>query len=414
MSKRQCSVRFICKHSILLFVFYTTSIFSSVSAVTLEKQNEVLFWNSQALDLIKSNNIPPPKASRILGLLHLSIFEAANASARQYQPYEMDVHELKDTPLVPLVVHVAGYVLQNQFPDQAASIQQIMDERLVNAGEDMWGGMIANLILKHHPLAFGHMEDPTVVKGYAWIATPPAFNAYLLPEWCALQPLGILSPKQFRKAGPPAIDSDEFAAALEETKSLGAKNSETRTADQTQIALFWADGKGTVTPPGHWNQIASSMIQEKVLSLVETAHVMALLNMAMADAAIVAWDMKYAYQFARPVTVFQNDGWEPLIATPPFPEYVSGHSTFSSAAATVLTHELGATPFTTTSDGLPGVSRSFQNFEQAAAEAGRSRIYGGIHFAFSDSDGQTAGKELASYILSHRLQKTKGELAKNE
>ena len=134
--------------------------------------------------------------------------------------------------------------------------------------------------------------------------------------------------------------------------------------------------------------------------------------MALADAAILAWDAKYAYETWRPITAIQQAGtdgndstsadpaWQSLLITPPFPEYVSGHSTFSGAAAEILTALLGDNvAFTTSSFGLPGVQRSFTNFQQAAEEAGRSRIYGGIHFQFANEDGLNAGRELAQHVL---------------
>ena len=128
--------------------------------------------------------------------------------------------------------------------------------------------------------------------------------------------------------------------------AIGAINSTTRTADQTQIARFWNDPTGTATPPGHWNAIANLVASQKNLSLADTAKMLAELNVAMGDAAIVAWDVKYADNFWRPITAIQAGGgnadltadghWLPLLNTPPFPEYVSGHSTFSGAAAAVL------------------------------------------------------------------------------
>ena len=182
--------------------------------------------------------------------------------------------------------------------------------------------------------------------------------------------------------------------------NLGAVNSTTRTADETQIAKFWNDGAGTYTPPGHWNAIAEQVAQQQGDSLSQDARLFAELNIAEGDAAIVAWDAKYTYNTWRPIQLADGAGtavnsqietianWEPLINTPPFPEYVSGHSTFSGAAAAILTAVFGDNySFTATSIGLPGVTRTYTSFEQAAEEAGMSRIYGGIHFLFSDTAG---------------------------
>jgi membrane-associated phospholipid phosphatase len=149
---------------------------------------------------------------------------------------------------------------------------------------------------------------------------------------------------QFRPSGPPALSSDKYAADFNQVKTLGAKNSTVRTPEQTEIAQFWSDGAGTYTPPGHWNQIAEEVATKRNTSLVDEARLFALLNIALADAGIAAWDAKYAYDFWRPATAirqadFDNNPqttadptWDSLIGTPPFPEYVSGHSTFSGAA----------------------------------------------------------------------------------
>ncbi|MGE3820136.1 MAG: choice-of-anchor D domain-containing protein, partial [Isosphaeraceae bacterium] len=157
---------------------------------------------------------------------------------------------------------------------------------------------------------------------------------------------------------------------------------------------------------------AQHVARSRSLDLFENARLFAMLGLAMADAGIVCWDAKYTHEFWRPISAIREadlDGnaattadpsWSPLLISPAFPEYVSGHSTFSGAAASILAGAFGdATPFTSTSDGLPGVTRSFTSFTQAAEEAGMSRIYGGIHFAFSSHDGLKAGREVAAAVM---------------
>ena len=205
----------------------------------------------------------------------------------------------------------------------------------------------------------------------AWQPTAPAFAPAENPQWATLKPFAMTGDSQFRPAGPPALTSQQYADDVNETLSLGAVNSSTRTADETQIARFWNDNTGTYTPPGHWNSIADAVAQQQGDSLVQDARLFAELNIAMGDAAIVAWDAKYAYNAWRPITLAGGAGtavnsaidtianWTPLLTTPPFPEYVSGHSTFSGAAAAVLTAVFGDNfSFTATSIGLPGVTRS--------------------------------------------------------
>jgi hypothetical protein len=245
-----------------------------------------------------------------------------------------------------------------------------------------------------------------------WQPTGPAFMPAENPQWAALKPFAMTSDSQFRPGPPPALTSQEYATDVNQTLNLGAVNSTTRTADETQIAKFWNDGAGTYTPPGHWNAIAEQVAQQQGDSLAQDARLFAELNIAEGDAAIVAWDAKYTYNTWRPIQLAGGAGtavnsqietianWEPLINTPPFPEYISGHSTFSAAAAAILTAVFGDDySFSATSVGLPGVTRTFTSFEEAAEEAGMSRIYGGIHFLFSDTAALTAGADLGAYVL---------------
>ncbi len=268
---------------------------------------------------------------------------------------------------------------------------------------------------------------PGTVAG-DWQPTAPDFSKATLPQWPDVTPFAITSGNEFRPVAPPALNSAEYAAAVDEVARLGAKDNSQRTADQTAIAKFWADGGGTATPPGHWNQIAADIGLKEGLSLVDQARALALLNLALADAGIASWDAKYAYELWRPIDAIRkadtdgnsatvaNADWTPLLNTPSFPSYTSGHSTFSSAAAAVLTDIYGPNyAFSTTADrGAAGIwpapkditglaTRSFTSFFQAAEEAGISRIYGGIHFSFDNTAGQAAGRSIGETVVDTQL-----------
>jgi hypothetical protein len=190
-----------------------------------------------------------------------------------------------------------------------------------------------------------------------WRPTEPGFLPALSPQWGSVTPFALASGDQFRPQGPPDLTSAEYAAAFEDVKRLGSATSPERTDDQTEMALFWADGPGSYTPPGHWNQIATEIAEIKGLSGRDSALMLAELNVALVDAGIAAWDAKYTYGSWRPITAIRladtdgneatmaDPGWSPLLTTPNHPEYVSGHSTFSGAAATVLTDFFGDIPF---------------------------------------------------------------------
>jgi hypothetical protein len=312
----------------------------------------------------------------------------------------------------------AHEVLINLFPANASDFDALHAEILAaipngsqKAAGIVWGEFVANQILaaRADDGSNAIVPPPGGSGPGVWVPTPPAFLLYLLPQWGFVVPFAMSSSSQFRPPGPPSLDSQQYAADYEEVKELGAAVGSTRTAEQTEIASFWADGAGTETPPGHWNSIAQIIADTRGNTLEENARLFALLNIAMADAAICAWDAKYTSNFWRPVTAIAfaepELNWVSFILTPPFPDYTSGHSTFSAAAATVLplfyrTEDL---PFTTGSDFLPGVYRSFATCFEAAGEAAMSRIYGGIHFRSASEDGLQAGISIGDWTVTHYL-----------
>ena len=283
-----------------------------------------------------------------------------------------------------------------------------------------WGIQVANAMLD---LRVG--DHSTDVTAYAvppapgiWRPTPPANAAPLLPNWPKVTPFALVSGAQIRPQLPPALTGSAYAMEWAVTRDYGSSTSTVRTPDQSEIALFWADGAGTETPPGHWMRIARTVSAAQGLSLEQNARLFALLGMAAADAAIVCWDCKYTINFWRPITAIReadtdnnpattaDPAWTSFIATPPFPEYTSGHSTFSRSAATVLAKFFGtdALSFTIGSDALPGITRSFPGFSAAADESGISRIYGGIHFQSANIAGQSCGHLLGGFAVENYLQ----------
>ena len=226
---------------------------------------------------------------------------------------------------------------------------------------------------------------------------------------------------------PPALNSPAYAAALNQVESLGALNSTTRTADETQIGIFWSyDTVAMGTPIIRFEEVAESIALQMHNSMTQNARMFGLVNLAMGDAGIAAWDTKYTYNRWRPITAIplaDTDGnpatvadptWTPLGSpndpgqpsfTPPFPSYVSGHATFGSALFTTLAKFYGTNKvhFTLTSDLLPGVTRSYTSFSQASYENAISRIYLGIHFWFDETAGIKMGRQIANNVFSNVL-----------
>jgi PAP2 superfamily len=402
-----------------LFIAYIATI-NLVSSIGIPANADVVTdWNNAALDAIRTGNAPPPIASRALAILHTSIYDAVNGIDRRHEAYLVPSAVPASASREAAASAAAHGALVNLFPASTSSFDALHAAILATIPNGphktagiVWGEFVANQILaaRANDGSSAVVPPPGGSGPGVWIPTPPAFLPYLLPQWGFVAPFGMNSSSQFRPPGPPALDSQQYAEDYNEVKELGAAVGSTRTEDQTEIALFWADGAGTETPPGHWNSIAQIIGAAQGTTLEENARLFALLNIAMADAAICSWDAKYTYRFWRPVTAIAfaepQLNWMSFIVTPPFPDYTSGHSTFSAAAATVLPLFFGTEdlPFTTGSDFLPGVFRSFSTCEDAAEEAALSRIYGGIHFRTASEDGLQAGTSIGEWTFVHYLQ----------
>jgi len=392
------------------------NVFSAIGF--LVRADVVTDWNNAALDAIRAGRTAPPIASRGLAILHAAIYDAVYGIARTHEEYLVPNTVPASTSREAAASAAAHATLINLFPASVSNFDALHAAILATISNGpqktagiTWGEFVASQILaaRANDGSTAIVQPPSGSGPGVWIPTPPAFLPYLLPQWGFVVPFAMSSSSQFRPPGPPALDSQRYATDYEEVKQLGPAVGSTRTPDQTEIALFWADGSGTETPPGHWNSIAQILGTSRGTTMEENARLLALLNIAMADAAICSWDAKYTYNFWRPVTAIAfadpQLNWSSLIITPPFPDYTSGHSTFSGAAATVLPLFFGTEdlPFTTGSDFLPGVFRSFSTCMDAAEEAGVSRIYGGIHFRSASEDGLQAGSSVGEWTATHYL-----------
>ena len=190
---------------------------------------------------------------------------------------------------------------------------------------------------------------------------------------------------------------------------MGSLNSEFRNADQTDACRFWESG----SPTHIWDRAALDLLANADTELSENAHLLATLNLAIADAIIACWDAKYHYEFWRPVTAIRltdDPFWTPLLPTPAHPEYTSGHSSASSAAATVLADYFGDdTPFMLQSPAAPGWVRIYPSFSAAMDEVADARVFAGIHFRTACEDGKNLGSDVAGYILENRMRRIHGE-----
>jgi membrane-associated phospholipid phosphatase len=408
----------------------------SFARVTGPTSDVVQTWDQTLLGAIRTDKTAPPQASRAMAMLSVAVFDAVQltgGSGSVYDPNNaipgLPAPALPGTSREAAAVEAAYTVLVGLYPNQKATFDADLATSLesIPTGPAKTDGMSLGVAVGEAILAWRSNDGSTTTVSYTpgtgpldWQPTPGPTAATdgrpaLDPQWAHLTPFAMTNDSQFLPPPPPQPGTPAFDNAVAEVKAFGQDTSSVRTNDQTQIALFWADNPGaTSTPPGHWIDIADQLGSQHSNTLGEDARLLALVGISLGDAAIVAWNAKFTYNFIRPIT-FINDlsnkpipspsqystlAWRPLLPTPNFPTYTSGHSTFSSAAAAVLTSYFGDNvPFTTPSESLPGVTRSFASFNAAAAEAGQSRIYGGIHFQFDNQAALAAGAALGNFVV---------------
>lgn len=394
-----------------------------VERVTTDNIDAVLEWNATLLRTIQLAGSSGLIAARSLAIAHTAIFDAVSAltgNNASYRPLPISIPVGASAEAA--AAGAAHQVLTQLYPQQkssldtalAASLATIQDSETAETSGLQFGQAVANGILAERSRDGSTATVPYAVKikPGQWRPTPSRFISAAAVAWKQVTPFVLRQGSQFRPAAPPRLTSKTYASDFEQVKRLGQITSRSRTTQQTEITRFWIGNSGTLTFPGVWNQTAAQAAAKSDQTLWQNAHLFAQLNVALADASIAAWDAKYTYRSWRPVTAIRLAGsdrnpatkadptWQSLLETPAHPDYVSSHSTFAGAAAAVLTQQFGDSyTFTATSLDLPGIQRSFKTFEQAAAEAGMSRIYGGIHTLSANRAGLRLGRRVGNYVL---------------
>jgi hypothetical protein len=389
-------------------------------------------WNAVAVEAVKTKQLTSPPAARALAMVHAAIYDAANAVERHNAPFHVDTSADAVASLSAAIAGAAHRVLVGLFPEQSATLNDALAAALamIPDGEAKDEGLSAGSGVGDEIMEWrqsdGSAGSAMFMGGDApgqWRPTPPAYAMGMMPHWATVLPFAMPTNDAFRLRAPPQLSTGRYAKDLETVRRLGAKDGSTRTAEETAIAMFWADSPGTITTVGRWNVVARQLSDAALFSVFENARLFALLNVALADAGIASWDSKYAYAFWRPVTAIReadDDGnprtaadalWEPLLMTPAFPEYASAHSQFSGAAAEVLrrVYRSDDFAFSLASFSDPMVVRNYTSFSEAAMEAGQSRIFGGIHYPLSNLAGLKAGQKLARFVLSRTMRPTRAD-----
>ncbi|MFN4154011.1 MAG: vanadium-dependent haloperoxidase [Paracoccaceae bacterium] len=397
-------------------------------------------WYKLTLQLVRHTaTYSPPVAARAFGYLGVTGYEAVSAFDPSMTSLAGQVKGLSPLPKPGTGAHDIAAVLQaalsaaaahffaNTGPSGQRALATMTRKLDAQVGADLpadvatrsaalgqaiaahicgWadtdgGAVIANM---GFPESYTTPDDPA-----AWVPTSliRQQQAPLLPDWGSVRTFAMPSGASCGLPPPPAYSEDPGSQFHNEAMEVYTAT-KALTDEQALIARFWSDDPMlSSTPPGHWIFVANDLIARRQMPLAQAVDVMARLGIAMADAFIGCWYDKTEYNLLRPVTYINrviDPAWKPLLITPPFPEYPSGHSTVSGAAATVLTAALGEgyayEDFTHEREGMPG--RPYGSFWEAADEAGVSRLYGGIHFRAAIDRGLEQGRCIGAYTVALR------------
>lgn len=389
-------------------------------------------WFDLLNGLIRAERLAPPVASRRIGYAGVALYETIQPGIPGHRSLGGQLNGLGALPSAeklkkhhwPMAANAAlARVLRGLFAgasaDSLAAIDGLEQQLAAALGKlnkhdrersAARGRAVADAVLAWSAddglAAWNACPYTPPVGPGLWEPTLPAFAPALQPCWGKLRPFVLHSGAECAPPAHTAYSADPASAFY--AQGLEVYQTTTNlTPEQLAIALFWADNPGqTATPPGHWVAIVGQIARAQSLSLDVAAEAYARVGIAVADAFISCWHAKYAYNLLRPITYVRQNidaAWLPPLATPPFPEYTSGHSVQSGAASTVLTDLFGALPFTDDTHAALGYpARSFDSFDEAAEEAAVSRLYGGIHFRDGIDLGVDQGRCIGDTIL-HRV-----------
>jgi hypothetical protein len=381
----------------------------SVSAPGAGAADPVLEWNELAQRTVAGAN--PLVQSRSMAMAQLAVADAVAAVGGEHEPFALRQGAAPGASTAAATAAAAHGVLIALHPTAASSLDAAYAAALAAipdgpARADGIGiGRAAATAVLEARATDGWNASASYTPANRpgrWIPTPPALAPPLAPQWARVKPFALASADQFRAAPPPPSDGPVYARDLREVFEIGGGASARRTPELTNAARFWI-----ISGMQGWNPAARQVSAARRLTPAQNARTLALLNLAMADALIACWDSKFAHDTWRPVTaihaggygVTADTGWLPLIATPPFPAYPSGHACAGGAARVVLERLLGPGGHTIalTSPTAPGVTFTYDTFKAIADQVDEARVVGGIHVRHD----QTAGGELGRRVGEH-------------
>jgi len=383
-------------------------------------------WNTLAEGVIPTS--AGPTLPRTYAMMHIAMFDAANSIEGNYTAYRVRVPANRYASSEAAAAQAAHDVLVALWPANTAQFDTALANRLATIqpiraqlGTQV-GKEVAKKILEwraNDGWATPQSYTPSALPGM-WRPTPPSNTPAAFAQAGDAKPFALPTPYYFLPRRPPALDSQEYADAVNEIKAIGGATSSVRTEEQTLSARLWASVGYKTNWGGVWNDVARFMTLRNKLSLIESARLFALLNVSMQDSVQTAQASKFVYQLWRPVTAIQRAGedmnpatdadaaWMPLLTTPPYPSYAGNMACIGAGAARALalyfgTNDILVSGQWASTDGISYVVRSFPGFWQLAEHQAASREYGGIHFHFDTLASQEVCPKVAAYVYANYM-----------
>jgi hypothetical protein len=347
-----------------------------------------------------------------------AVYNAVVGITGRYQPYKWRPDAPEGASPQAAAATAAYRVLLTYFPASqarldaayAASLAQVPDGRAKQSGIRFGERAAARIVeLRTDDGRFAAITFDVPPAPGVWRPTPPALAPFFDPWLARMRPLLLRSNSQFRPPAPPALTSRRYTREFDEVKTLGSKTGSQRTPQQTETALFFSDI--AIVP---LQTALRDLVTRHELDISDSARLFAAVDMSAADGIGVSWDSKLHFGYWRPITAIQladDDGnpatiadpaWEPLIVTPPYPDYTSGLTTVVGAASRALTRVLGTGRIDLTiTSAAAGVTRHYEFAAQLNRDAVDARVWSGIHFRTADVVGNRMGKQVGDWALDH-------------
>jgi hypothetical protein len=383
-------------------------------------------WNALAEGTIPAS--AGPTLPRSYAMMHIAMFDAVNSIEGGYTAYRVRIPATRYASSEAAAAQAAHDVLVSLYPANTAKFDTALSTRLATIqplraqlGAQV-GREVAKKILEWRTTdgwATPQSFTPPALPG-VWQPTPPNFPAAAFVQAGDAKPFALPTPYYFLPRRPPALNSQEYADAVNEIKAIGGATSSVRTEEQTLSAKLWASVGYKENWGGVWNGVARDLTYIKNLSLIESTRMFALLNVSMMDGLQTAQASKYVFQVWRPVTAIQRAGedmnpatdadpdWMPLLTTPAYPSYAGNMACIGAASARALalyfgTNDIPVSFQWSSTDGINYVARGFSGFWQMAEHQAASREYGGIHFHFDTTASQEVCPKVAGYVYANYM-----------